>query len=101
MCAWPGAFTSASAIAPPVSASPLRELSPRRAHRHAAQALALRELIPKGMFSRGFSVGLLLNKFSHGMPLFRILKMLEMNHLCWVRPYPLHPRFRHALHQTH
>jgi len=39
------------------------------------------KLIPKGMFSCGFWVELLLNKFLHGMPLFRILKTLEMNHL--------------------
>lgn len=39
------------------------------------------KLIPKGMFSCGFWVELLLNKFLHGMPVYRIKKALEMENL--------------------
>jgi len=39
------------------------------------------KLIPKGMFSCGFWVELLLNKYLHGMPVYRITKALEMENL--------------------
>jgi len=39
------------------------------------------KLIPKGMFSCDFWVEVLLNKFLHGMPLYRIIKMLEAENL--------------------
>jgi transposase len=39
------------------------------------------KLIPKGLFSCEFWVELLLNKFLHGVPLYRILKMMEAENL--------------------
>ena len=39
------------------------------------------KLIPRGMFSCGFWVELLLNKYLHGMPIYRIKKALEMENL--------------------
>lgn len=39
------------------------------------------KLIPKGMFSCGFWVEVVLNKYLHGMPLHRIVQRLEMDNL--------------------
>jgi transposase len=39
------------------------------------------KLIPKGMFSCGFWVELVLNKYLHGMPVYRVRKALEMENL--------------------
>jgi transposase len=39
------------------------------------------KLIPKGLFSCEFWVEVLLNKFLHGMPLYRIIKMIEAENL--------------------
>jgi transposase len=39
------------------------------------------KLIPKGLFSCGFWVEVVLNKYLHGMPLYRIIRMLEMDNL--------------------
>ncbi len=39
------------------------------------------KLIPKGMFSCEFWVEVLLNKFLHGMALYRVIKMLEAENL--------------------
>jgi transposase len=39
------------------------------------------KLIPKGMFTGGFWTEVLLNKFLHGMPLYRIVKMMAAENL--------------------
>jgi transposase len=39
------------------------------------------KLIPRGMFTSGFWTELLLNKYLHGMPVYRIKKALEMERL--------------------
>ena len=63
----------------------VRRVHRRRRYRPTCQCQAMAgivtapcppKLLPKGMFSCGFWVELLLNKFLHGMPLFRILQML-------------------------